>query len=197
MELWSSERMHEPTLLKYNVHTPLQTLSTELVQKFSKKTALPLCLMLYNLHGDINIGMSIRTAAILGCSDVFIIGKRKYDRRSEVGAKHYITLHRMLSITSEFFAEKKLVPIFLEQGGVALEEFSFKPFLPGKLPHGFKVCIVVGSESYGIPKSFIKSTQAPIVSISQYGVLRSLNVSIAASIALYEFCKQWRASISI
>ena len=103
----------------------------------------------------------------------------------------------MHSITPEFFAEKKLVPIFLEQGGCALEEFSFKPFLPGKLPEGFKVCIVVGSESYGIPKSFIKSTQAPIVSISQYGVLRSLNVSIAASIALYEFCKQWRASISI
>ncbi len=197
MELWSSARMNEPTLLKYNVHTPLQNLPIQQVQKFSQATALPLCLMLYNLHGDMNIGMSIRTATILGCSDVFVVGKRKYDRRSEVGAKHYISVHRHHSITPDFFKSQKLIPIFLEQGGTPLEEFSFKSYLPGKLPDGFKLCIVVGSESYGIPMSFIKSIQAPIVSISQYGVLRSLNVSIAASIALYEFCKQWRESIAI
>ena len=195
MELWSSGRMDEPTLLKYNVHSPLQQLPTEIVQKFAQKMTLPVTLMLYNLHGDMNIGMSIRTACILGCSDVFVVGKRKYDRRSEVGAKHYIQVHRSSSITPDFFASQKLLPIFLEQGGIPLEDFSFKSFLPRNLPPGFKICFVVGSESFGIPISLLKSVQAPIVSISQYGVLRSLNVSIAASIVLYEFTKQWRKSI--
>ena len=195
-ELWDTSRMTEPTLLKYNVHTPLQGLSVEKVKQISAKTALPLTLMLFNLNGDMNIGMSIRSAVIYGCSDVYLVGKKRYDRRPEVGAKNYIQFHRYLTITPSFFVEHKLVPIFVEQGGTALEEFSFKPYLPSKLVEGWKVCLVVGSESFGIPMETFKDLKAPIVSISQYGVLRSLNVSVATGIVLYEFSNQWRKSVS-
>lgn len=192
---WDESRMAEPTLLKYNVHTPLQKLPTQQVQKMSAATALPLALMLYNLHGDMNIGMSIRTAVILGCSDVFVVGRRRYDRRSEVGAKNYIKIHLLPTVGPEWFADNKLVPIFLEQGGTPLEDFNFKPYFPGRLPEGCKVVLVVGSESFGLPLALLRSLHAPILTISQYGVLRSLNVSIAASIVLYEYCKQWRSSV--
>lgn len=195
-ELWDTSRMTEPTLLKYNVHTPLQGLSVEKVKQISAKTALPLTLMLFNLNGDMNIGMSIRSAVIYGCSDVYLVGKKRYDRRPEVGAKNYIQFHRYLTITPSFFVEHKLIPIFVEQGGTALEEFSFKPYLPSRLVEGWKVCLVVGSESFGIPMETFKDLKAPIVSISQYGVLRSLNVSVATGIVLYEFSKQWRKSVS-
>ena len=194
---WDDARMAEPTLLKYNVHTPLQTLPVERLQKLSQATALPLTLMLYNLNGDMNVGMSIRTAVILGCSDVYVVGRKKYDRRSEVGAKNYIQVHRFPSIEPNFFKDNKLVPIFIEQGGEPLEDFSFKPYLPGKLEDSWKVVFVMGSESYGLPQSLLKSLNATILSISQYGVMRSLNVSIAASIVLYEYSKQWRASIAL
>ena len=188
--------MTEPTLLKYNVHTPLQGLSVEKVKQISARTALPLTLMLFNLNGDMNVGMSIRSAVIYGCSDVYVIGKKRYDRRPEVGAKNYIQFHRQSAITPSFFVDHKLVPIFVEQGGRALEEFSFRPYLPSKLVEGWKVCLVVGSESFGIPMETFKDLKAPIVSISQYGVLRSLNVSVATGIVLYEFSKQWRKSVS-
>ena len=200
-DLWDDSHLSETsTLLKYNVHTPLQSLSLETVKTLSTATALPVALMLYNLHGDINIGMSIRTAAILGCSDVYLVGKRKYDRRSEVGAKHYIPIHRLPSVEPEFFAANKLLPVLVEQGGTALDDFSFKPYLPGRMPEGWKVVLIVGSESAGLPKKFMSalasagSSGAPIVTISQYGVMRSLNVSIAASIVLYEYVRQWRLS---
>jgi tRNA G18 (ribose-2'-O)-methylase SpoU len=196
-ELWDDSRLSEPTLLKYNVHTPLQGLSVDALKKISSTSALPVCLMLFNLNGDMNIGMSIRTAVIFGCSDVYIVGRRKYDRRSEVGAKNYIQVHRFPELSATFFEENKLLPIFLEQGGTALEEFSFKPYLPGKLPDGYKVVLVVGSESFGLPLPLLKSYNAPILTISQYGVMRSLNVAIAASIVLYEYSKQWRASVAI
>jgi len=196
-ELWSDDRLSEPTLLKYNVHTPLQGLSTDALKKFSSTSALPLCLMLFNLNGDMNIGMSIRTAVIFGCSDVYVIGRKKYDRRSEVGAKNYIQVHRFAELSSTFFEDNKLLPIFLEQGGTPLEEFSFKPYLSRHIPEGYKVVLVVGSESFGIPHSLLKSYNAPILTISQYGVMRSLNVAIAASIVLYEYSKQWRASVAI
>ncbi len=193
--LWDESRLQEPTLLKYNVHTPFQQFPVEKLQQISKATALPVSLMLYNLHGDMNIGMSIRTAVILGCSDVYIVGRRKYDRRSEVGAKHYIQVHRYTSIDHQFFQENKLLPIFIEQGGVPLEEFSFKPYLPTKLEPGWKLVFVMGSESFGLPVPLLKAVKAPILSISQYGIMRSLNVSIAASIVLYEYSRQWRLSV--
>jgi tRNA G18 (ribose-2'-O)-methylase SpoU len=194
-EAWDASRMEEPSLLKYNVHTPLQGLSVETVKKLSSATALPLVLMMYNLNGDMNVGMSIRSAVIYGCSDVYIVGKKRYDRRPEVGARNYIQFHRVPSITPSFFVENKLVPIFVEQGGTLLEDFSFKPYLPNKLVEGWKVCLVMGSESYGIPMTKFKELNAPIISISQYGVMRSLNVSIATGIVLYEFTRQWRESV--
>jgi tRNA G18 (ribose-2'-O)-methylase SpoU len=194
---WDETRMAEPTLLKYNVHTPFQRLSPEKLQRISQATALPVTLLLYNLNGDMNVGMSIRTAVILGCSDVYIVGRRKYDRRSEVGAKNYINVHRFQTIEPRFFEENKLVPILIEQGGAALEDFSFKQYLPGKLEDGWKVVFVMGSESFGLPPTLLKELNAPILSISQYGIMRSLNVSIAASIVLYEYSKQWRASIAL
>ena len=192
---WDETRMAEPTLLKYNVHTPFQKFPVDKLQRISQVTALPVGLMLYNLNGDMNVGMSMRTAVILGCSDVYIVGRRKYDRRSEVGAKNYIQVHRFQSIETSFFAENKLLPIFIEQGGSPLEEFSFKQYLPGRLEECWKVVFVMGSESFGLPPQLLKSLDAPILSISQYGIMRSLNVSIAASIVLYEYSKQWRQSV--
>lgn len=196
-EAWDDSRLTEPTLLKYNVHTPLQSLPVEKVKQFSEKTALPLVLMMYNLNGDMNVGMCVRTAVIYGCSDIYIVGRKRYDRRPEVGAKNYIQFHRLPSITPSFFLENKLIPIFVEQGGSPLEDFSFKPYLPQKLEDGWKVCFVMGSESYGIPMELFKELKAPILSISQYGVMRSFNVSVATGIILYEYAKQWRHSLSI
>ena len=192
--LWDTSRMEEPSLLKYNVHTPLQALSVEKLKKISASSALPVGLMLFNLNGDMNIGMSIRTAVILGCSDVYVVGRKKYDRRPEVGARNYISLHRLPEISPQFFQENRLLPIFVEQGGDPLESFSFKPYLPGRMAEGWKVVLVVGSESHGLPKSLLQALDAPVISISQYGVMRSLNVAIAASIVLYEYSRQWRQS---
>ena len=194
---WDESRMAEPSLLKYNVHTPLQSLSVDKIKQLSAATALPVGLMLFNLHGDMNSGRSIRTAVILGCSDVWVVGRRRYDRRSVVGAVHYINVHRFPAISPTYFAENRLIPIVIEQGGQALEEFSFKSMLPGHIEPGWRVVFIVGSESFGLPASFMKALAAPIVTISQYGVIRSLNVSAATSIVLYEYSRQWRASRAV
>ncbi len=194
--LWDDSRLDKPVkIIKYNVHTPFQGLGVEKVKTLSQGLALPFAFMAYNLHGDVNIGMMIRTAVILGASDFYLVGRRQYDRRTDVGSRNYIRLHRLKEVDKAFFEEQKLLPIALEQGGQALEEFSFKKYLPEALPEGWKVCFIAGSESYGIPVSFLKDIGAPILTIAQYGVIRSLNVSIASGILMYEYMKQWRASV--
>jgi tRNA G18 (ribose-2'-O)-methylase SpoU len=198
MESWDESQVEKPSNLKYNVHGPFQNMTTERVHQIAVATALPVTLMLFNVNGDLNIGMSIRTAAILGCSDVYVVGRRKYDRRSEVGAKNYIAIHRLPMVDAAFFKENRLCPVLIEQGGTMLESFSFKSLLPGRLEPGYRVVFIVGSEADGLPVDFMKSLgPCPKISISQYGVMRSFNVSIAASIVLYEYSRQWRASVAV
>ena len=162
--LWDDSKVNEPMkLIKYNVHTPFQNLGVDKVKQISQTFALPFAFLAYNLHGDVNIGMMIRTAVILGASDFYLVGKRKYDRRTDVGSKNYITLHRHATVDKQFFLDNKLMPIALEQGGQALEDFSFKAYFPETLPPGWKVCFIAGSESYGIPKYFLKEIESPIL----------------------------------
>jgi tRNA G18 (ribose-2'-O)-methylase SpoU len=188
-ELKNKARMSRLDIILYNVHAPFQHESPEKLKQISQKIALPVHLMLFNLDGNMNIAMSIRSAAVLGCSDVWIVGRRRYDARPEVGAKNYINVHKVDTISPEFFEENNLQPILVEQGGESLEEMNFKPFMKKT------VCFIVGSESHGIPREFLDQMKdTPRVSISQYGMIRSLNVSIAASIVMYEFLKQWRCS---
>ena len=176
--------------MKYNVHTIFQDKSKEKLKEITEKLALPVHLMLLNLNGNMNIGMGIRTAAAFGCSDVWVIGSRKYDARPEVGAKNYINVHKFGNIAhpSAFFEEKGLQPVLVEQGGTYLEDMKFKAFTEEK-----PLCFIVGSESDGIPKEWLTSLKnAPRITISQYGMIRSLNVATACSIILYEYLKQWR-----
>jgi tRNA G18 (ribose-2'-O)-methylase SpoU len=42
--------------------------------------------------------------------------------------------------------------------------------------------------------SFFK-INAPMISITQYGVMRSFNVAMASSIVMYEYTRQWRKMI--
>lgn len=183
--------MEEPTLkpIKYNVHTLLQNKSPDELKVISDKLALPVHLMLFNLDGNMNIAMSIRTAAVLGCSDVWVIGMRRYDARPEVGSKNYINVHKLKEISYDFFDEHGLQPILVEQGGTSIEETKFHKYFTKP------VCFVMGSESHGLPSDFLSHFKhAPRVSISQYGLVRSLNVSVAASIVMYEYLKQWRSA---
>ena len=184
--------MEQPVLrgIKYNVHTVFQHHAPEKLKVIAEKFALPVHLLLLNLDGNMNIAMSIRTAVVMGCSDVWIIGRRHYDARPEVGARHYIRIHKHESIDpSTFFAEHGLQPILVEQGGTPLESVDFTSYAKATLP----VCFVMGSESHGIPSEWLDTlSEEPRVSISQCGMLRSFNVSIAASIVLYEYMKQYR-----
>jgi tRNA (guanosine-2'-O-)-methyltransferase len=194
--LWSEEPVGKGQILKYNVHTCLQDIPNQKVQTIAKQLSIPLAVLLLNLDGNMNIAMSIRSAVALGCSDIYIVGKRQYDSRGAVGAKNYITIHRYKEIhPAQFFQENKLLPILIEQAGTPIEEFTFKPYFEETM-QGYKPVIIMGSEGEGIPQEWLSLHLGPRVTIPQMGVLRSLNVSVACSIVLYEYMKQWRKYIS-
>lgn len=177
-------------MIKYNVHNLFQGMDNDKVKNISLKMSLPAALILFNVDGGINISMSIRSAALFGFSDVYIVGRRKRDKRGDVGACNYIRVHQVESIDTGYFEENHLLPIIIEQNGQPLEEMDFRPYFPNT---NFKVAFIVGAEQEGVPE-YIKK-DIPIITISQYGVMRSFNVAMASSIVMYEYTRQWRKLI--
>jgi len=178
-------------MIKYNVHDMFQRMDNDTVKNISLKMSLPAALILFNVDGGINISMAIRSAALFGFSDVYIIGRRKRDKRGDVGACNYIRVHQIETIDNDYFTNNNLIPIIIEQNGHPLEEMDFHPYFPNSKR---KVAFIVGSEQEGVPQN-IKNKSIPIITISQYGVMRSFNVAMASSIVMYEYTRQWRKMI--
>jgi tRNA G18 (ribose-2'-O)-methylase SpoU len=180
-------------MIKYNVQNIFQRMDNDKVKNISLQMSLPAALILFNVDGGINISMAIRSAALFGFSDVYIVGKRKRDKRGDVGACNYIKVHQIETINDEYFKENKLIPIIVEQNGQPLEEFDFRQYFPktNMSNTAFKVAFIVGSEQDGVNIKL----NGPMITISQYGVMRSFNVAMASSIVMYEYTRQWRKMI--
>lgn len=170
----------------FNVSDIYQSLPLEDLKEIADERRLPYAVALANITGDLNTGIIIRTACVFGAHEVFMFGKRKYDRRSTVGAHHYIHIHHHESASEDtpFDWEVALqtirvngyTPVLIEQGGQPLSEFD-----PRRVPG--RPCLVFGSEESGIPPEICDLEYC--YTIPQPGILRSLNVSTAAGIAMY------------
>lgn len=71
---------------------------------------------------------------------------------------------------------------------VALEQSTDSRMLPCDLPE--RMCLVSGNEGSGIPASVLAAADMA-VEIPQFGMVGSLNVVTATSIAAYEWAGQW------
>lgn len=161
----------------WNVYDQFQGKPLEFIQREQKRRSLPYAVAAVNVCGGLNIGTMLRTSVIFAAEQFFLIGRRRYDRRSTVGAQNYIEIDRLemeIDLALEEIVKQGYTPVCVEQGGVSLEQFDFSTVV--------KPCIVMGSESEGLPAHVIEKYIT--VSIDQFGILRSLNVSAAASIVI-------------
>jgi len=172
----------------FNISDDFKHLSLDQVQAFQKKNSLPYAVAALNLSGSLNLGMIIRSAVIFGAETFYVIGRKRYDKRSTVGAHNYVNIK---FIEKDIHDEKQqqeildlifcdgYTPSFIEQGGYDINcaNFYYSP----------KQCFIFGEESCGVPQSMMMHNDlygGEIFSIPQVGVLRSLNVSAAASVVM-------------
>jgi tRNA G18 (ribose-2'-O)-methylase SpoU len=171
---------------EFNVRDELKGLPIEKIREAQPKNGFSVCVL--NLTGSLNVGNIIRTSVIYGADCVYIGGRHRYDRRSTVGCNEYIDIKYLEHmIDPETLDYQKIIndivgdgyiPIFGETGGNhVLNSFTW--------PN--KPCIVMGSEGTGLPKCLIKKYKNNIVEIPMLGVTRSLNVSNAAAIMIYDY----------
>ena len=184
----------------WNVRDEYKNKSLDELQAICKNEALPYAVCAINITGDLNLGMMIRTASLCGAERFIIYGKQTYDRRSTVGAQNYIDVVKIdakvsthsLDINYEMFhptmIEYRYIPVFMETDGLPLEPGLEQVLELIKLhtdpAYKYKPCLVFGNEGVGLPASLTHNMIK--LSINQRGVLRSFNVSSAASIAMYQ-----------
>lgn len=186
-------------LNNFNVHDHLKGKSVEELRAINMEDRLPYAVAVINLTGSLNIGIIIRTACLMGAERVIVFGRRKYDVRSCVGSHNYIPVERIDGFVDNRAPEPKLdpmkfketmeqfnyEPLFIETGGFELNRLELVgAHLYAKQRSGKKLCLVLGPEGAGIPEDIL--SQGLVYTIPQLGVIRSLNVSAAASIACWE-----------
>lgn len=165
----------------YNVADNFKSWSYNDVKKYYNQHSLPFSVGIFNVRGSLNAGIIIRTACAFHAKDFFVFGDHRYDKRSCVGSHNYINVHNYLNPETPeelcvILKERNYYPVLIEQGGFDID------FFQPETQNDLMPCLIFGSESHGIPQEFID--QIWTYSIRMKGVIRSLNVSSAASIVI-------------
>ncbi len=157
--------------------------------------------LIFNISSYANTGACQRTAEIFNVGKFYYCGAKKIDPRGAVGATtrlNVVHLETMMESGDkynqpivnmeefdQFIEENDYYPIIIEQGGKNLSSISWNEY------NSKNVLLIFGNESFGVPQSVInhclKKYNSIIISIEQSGFCRSLNISNAYSIILYEF----------
>ncbi len=140
-------------------------------------------LYLEDLRSPFNIGSVIRSAAAFGCRALYLspgCADERHPRcqRAAMGAHQMLDITRIsLSELRERQPEASIVA--LETGGTPINEFEFPR----------QGVLVLGNEELGIESSTLAAPDVLRLSIPCYGHKATLNVGVAAGIAL----SWWRA----
>src|ERR1035437_6228520 len=74
----------------FNVADRYKQMSLEGLQKVCKDDSLFYAVCALNFTGDLNTGVLLRAASIMGANEFILFGRTRFDKRSTVGAHNYI-----------------------------------------------------------------------------------------------------------
>lgn len=150
----------------------------------------PLVNICMNFTSDFQKGAVVRANnAFLG-SKVVIVGRRKYNVKGAVGTQHYEHVEHspeLEPVVASLVAEGYSVhPVDNIESHNPVNLYDYK------LP--LKSAFVYGEEGAGLSEESIALCNAPMLSISMPGSVRSLNVGQAAAVLMAEYSRQHRLS---
>jgi tRNA(Leu) C34 or U34 (ribose-2'-O)-methylase TrmL len=142
-----------------------------------------------NLENDFNIATLIRNANAFMAAEVWIYGRKQYDRRGTVGTHHYTNFKHVKTIDSVHDALNQLR--IQHEGNINIVGMDNIPGAKDITNYEWDcdmhTVMVFGQEKNGIPTELL-SVCDDVVYIPQYGSVRSLNVGTASGIAMYAYC---------
>ena len=133
-----------------------------------------------NVTRDFNMGTIVRTANAFGVRHVHVVGRKQWNKRGAMMTDTYLHVHYHQTVEEfmEAIKGKQLVAVDNVEGSRSLAS--------KELPQN--AVLLFGAEGPGIREELLAKADE-IVAIEQYGSTRSINVGVAAGIAMYEWVR--------
>lgn len=157
-------------------------LTNEQVFAALSQTRTPLEIVIENLEHDFNIGSIVRTANSFNVSKVHIIGKKKYNRRGAMCTDKYLEIIHHPTVKDFLSTQKDRELVAIENNTSRATSLDSKRFIQN-------TTLIFGSENSGISSELLSQAQ-DVRFIESFGSTRSVNVGVAAGIAMYEYVRQ-------
>ncbi len=147
-----------------------------------------LTVVLENVFDPHNISAVMRTCDAVGIQDIFILNTKipphkKWGAKSSSSAAKWLSIHQFTN-AEECFTElrkryKKIYTTHLSTDAVGLHELNLTE----------PVALVFGNEHSGVSEEIIAMADGNFI-IPQVGIIKSLNISVACAVCLYEAYRQ-------
>ena len=151
-----------------------------------------LTVVLENVFDPHNISAVMRTCDAVGIQDIYILNTKipphkKWGAKSSSSAAKWLTIHQFTD-ADQCFAElrkyfKKIYTTHLSSDAIGLHDLNLAE----------PVALVFGNEHSGVSEEIIAMADGSFI-IPQAGIIRSLNISVACAVCLYEAFRQKTAA---
>ncbi len=147
-----------------------------------------LTVVLENVFDPHNISAVMRTCDAVGIQDIYVLNNkiaphRKWGEKSSSSAARWLTIHQFTDAHECFAALRKqyqkIYTTHLSTDAVSLHELNLTE----------SVALVFGNEHSGVSEEIIAMADGNFI-IPQVGIIKSLNISVACAISLYEAFRQ-------
>lgn len=145
-------------------------------------------IVLENVFDPHNISAVMRTADAVGVQDIYILNTKiprhkKWGAKSSSSAAKWLTIHQYTDAAECFSSLRKnyssILTTHLSSDAVSLHSIDFTQ----------SIALVFGNEHSGVSDEIRAMADGNFI-IPQVGIIRSLNISVACAVTLYEAFRQ-------
>ena len=163
-------------------------------QRFNRLTSVlnhrqpDITVVLENVFDPHNVSAVMRTCDAVGIQDIYILNDRipphkKWGYRSSSTAAEWLSVHQFTN-ADECFGEikKKYDKVYTSHLGENASDVYSMDLTQS-------VALVFGNETFGVSDNIRKYADGDFI-IPQVGIIKSLNISVACAVTLYEAFRQ-------
>ncbi len=165
---------------------------TERILTVLTKRQPGLTVLLENVNDPHNISAVMRTCDAVGIQDIYILNTKigaheVWSAKASSSAMNWLTIHQFTNLEECITALRKnfdkIYTTHLSSDAIGLHELNLTE----------KVVLVFGNEHDGCSEEIIALADGNFI-ITQVGMIKSLNISVACAVSLYEAFRQRNAA---
>ncbi len=184
MEASKTNMMMEKSADRRNLRDEYKGMANEDVFEALAQKRSGLEVAIENVTHDFNAGTIVRSANNFNVAKVHIVGRKKYNRRGAMCTDKYLEIVYWPE-TKDFIQDQKVRGREL----VAIENNTERARPLAEKKFKDETTLVFGGESDGLGEEILAAAD-DVREIESLGSTRSVNVGVAAGIAMYEWARQ-------